>query len=218
MPGHLSSPLEKLSKARLTPVIDFPSIDLVDPIIDALLAGGLPIAEVTFRTPIAAQALKRIALRNDILLLAGTVRTEEQVDAAVDSGAEIIVMPGFNPRVVERALRRGIDVCPGVCTPTDIEAATAYGLHTLKFFPAEACGGVAALRALSGPYPDVGFIATGGITRSNLTDYLSVPSVVACGGSWLTHRDLYAHGDFSQIAAATQDAVTAIQCIHKARS
>ncbi len=174
----------------------------------ALLAAGLPCAEITFRTSAAADALR--ALRDacpDLLVGAGTILRPEQVDAAMDAGAAFLVSPGFNPRVVERALERGISIVPGASTPTEIESVLAMGLETMKFFPAEVSGGVAFLKAVAPVYPTVRFLPTGGISPSNLAAYLALPNVLACGGSWMVRRDLVDAGDTEAIERLAAEAV-----------
>lgn len=208
-------PLETLAAVRLAPVIALERVDDAAPLADALVAGGLPIAEVTFRTSAAAESLRLMADRGDLLPIAGTVLTKAQASAAVDAGAKMIVSPGTNPAVVEHGLKLGVPVCPGVCTPTDIETALSLGLTTLKFFPAGAYGGVATLKALSGPYPMVKFLPTGGVSPENLSEYLGLKSVVACGGSWMVAPKLYAGGDFAPVEAAAREAVALAASVAK---
>lgn len=174
----------------------------------ALTAGGLPIAEITFRTPAAADAIE--ALRGahpHFLIGAGTVLTVSAVADAVRAGADFVVAPGFNPAVVDRCLELGIPVVPGTSSPTDIEAGLHRGLRLLKFFPAEAVGGLRFLSAVAAPYPSVSFLPTGGIDRRNLPDYLAHPHVVACGGSWIATASDIAHHRFADIADRAREAV-----------
>lgn len=192
---------------KLIPMIVLDKAEHAEPFGDALVAGGLPIAEITFRTTAAEQAIRVLSQRGDMLVGAGTVLSTEQADRAIDAGAQFIVAPGTNPRVVEHVLKRGGLMVPGVATPTEIERAITLGISTLKFFPAETMGGVAALKALAGPYPDVRFVPTGGITPELLPSYLKLASVVACGGSWLAPRPLLAAGDFAAIAQLVKVAV-----------
>jgi 2-dehydro-3-deoxyphosphogluconate aldolase/(4S)-4-hydroxy-2-oxoglutarate aldolase len=173
---------------------------------DALIRGGLPMAEITFRTPAAEASIRALADRGDVVVGAGTILNIEQADRAIDAGAQFLVAPGTNPKVVEHVLKRGVVMVPGVVTPSEIELAVSLGLTTLKFFPAESMGGVATLRALGGPYPDVRFIPTGGITPEVLPQYLKVRSVVACGGSWMAPRDMLAAGKFDAIRALVEQA------------
>jgi 2-dehydro-3-deoxyphosphogluconate aldolase/(4S)-4-hydroxy-2-oxoglutarate aldolase len=199
--------LTRLEQLRVIPMIALENADDATPLADAFLAGGLPCAEITFRTDTAEDAMKAVARRGDILLGAGTVLTTEQVDRAVDAGAAFIVSPGLNPKVVERCLEKNVAVTPGVVTPTDIETAIGLGLSVLKFFPSEAYGGLKTIKALSGPYGQVRFIPTGGIGPDNLADYLAFPKVLACGGSWLAKKDMIREGKFDEITAITRRAV-----------
>lgn len=199
--------LNEVSKRKIIPVLVVEDAAQADPLAEALLAGGLGVAEVTFRTDAAADAIAKLAGRGDMLVGAGTVLTCEQVDRAVDVGARFLVAPGTNPKVVEHALSRGVAMCPGVATPTDIELAMSLGLRTLKYFPAGAFGGLKALKAISGPYGDVRFIPTGGVNMENLAAYLSHPKVVAVGGSWLAKREMIAAGEWNVITDLTRAAV-----------
>ena len=199
--------LKQIGESKLVPVVVLDSVDHAVPLADALVSGGLPIAEITFRTDAAEESIRVMAERGDLLVGAGTVLTTEQADRAIDSGAKFIVAPGTNPQVVEHCLSRSIPVTPGVATPTDIELAMSLGLETLKFFPAEVNGGVKALKAVSAPYGGVRFIPTGGISQQNLPDYLALPQVLACGGSWLAPRDKMAAGEFAAIKEAVKSAV-----------
>jgi Entner-Doudoroff aldolase len=201
--------LDQIGRLGLVPVVEIPDAALAVPLGEALLAGGLPCAEITFRTSAAAAAIA--VLRRecpDLLAGAGTVLTPAQVDAAADAGAAFIVAPGFNPATLERARARGLPMIPGVCTPTEIEQALSHGVDVLKFFPAEAAGGVAFLRAVSAPYKNVRFIPTGGVSASNLASYLALPQVLACGGSWMVSKDLLLRGDFETIRRLTSEAVS----------
>lgn len=200
-----------LSEYRLVPVITLHDAAQADPLADALVAGGLPIAEVTFRTDDAAGSIQAMAKRGDILVGAGTVLTPEQVDEARDAGAAFIVSPGLNPVVVQRCLDIGMPVCPGVATPSDIEAAMGMGLSVVKFFPAEAFGGLAMLKAIAAPYGAMRFMPTGGIGPSHIVDYLAFDRVIACGGSWMVKPALYENGDFGKVQEATRQAVNIVK-------
>jgi 2-dehydro-3-deoxyphosphogluconate aldolase/(4S)-4-hydroxy-2-oxoglutarate aldolase len=191
--------LQRLGQLRLIPMVVVDKAEHADPFGDALVAGGLPVAEITFRTDAAEAAIRALAKRGDVLVGAGTVLTTELADRAIGAGAQFIVAPGTNPNVVEHCRIRSVPIVPGVATPTDIELALSHGASTLKFFPAENMGGVGTLKALVGPYPDVRFIPTGGITPEKLPSYFALPSVLACGGSWLAPRELLAAGDFAAI-------------------
>ena len=178
----------------------------------ALMQGGLPCAEVTFRTPGAADAIARIAGElPEMLLGAGTVLTPQQAARALAVGAKFIVAPGFNPAVVDYCLERAIPVYPGVCTPTEIEMALGKGLQVLKFFPAEAAGGLAFLKAVAAPYGGVEFMPTGGINLGTLSTYLAFERVVACGGSWMAPTEWIATKQFDRIRDETQKAVRLVR-------
>jgi 2-dehydro-3-deoxyphosphogluconate aldolase/(4S)-4-hydroxy-2-oxoglutarate aldolase len=199
--------LQKIAELKIIPVIVLEKEEQALPLADALVAGGLPIAEITFRTEAAEGAIRAMAVRGDLLVGAGTVLTIEQADRAIDAGASFIVAPGTNHQVVEHCLKQDIPITPGVATPTDIELALSLGLETLKFFPAEALGGVSMLKAISAPYRQVRFIPTGGITLENMPGYLALPQVLACGGSWLASRDKLANNQFDVIEKTVAAAV-----------
>ena len=203
--------LDTLGRMGVVPVV---KIDRAGDAVDlgkALAAGGLPCAEITFRTEAAEEAIRRIASNlPEVILGAGTVRSVDQADRAVSAGAKFIVSPGFNEKVVDWCLDNGVAVTPGVATPTEIEMATDKGLTILKFFPAEAFGGIKTLKAISAPYVGIKFIPTGGISRNNLADYLALPSVHCCGGSWLVKADLIAAGNFDEVTRLAQDAVSVV--------
>ena len=211
--------LDVIEEAHLLPVVVLASEDAAVDLANALLEGGLPVAEVTFRTSAAASAIRAIrASCPQMAVGAGTVLTVEQVKLAADAGAQFIVTPGFNPRVVEAALAEGLPIVPGINNPTGVEQAMAFGLKAVKFFPAEPSGGVGFLKALSGPYPDMRFVPTGGIGLANLSTYLSQAFVLACGGSWMVDAKLIASDRFDQIARLTSEAVTAARTARPGRS
>lgn len=195
-----------VSRHKLVPMVVMDKVEHAAPFGDALVNGGLPIAEITFRTPAAEGAIRTLAKRGDVLVGAGTILSIEQADRAIDAGAKFLVAPGTNPAVVEHVLKRGLPIVPGVVTPSEIELALSLGVSVLKFFPAETMGGVATLKALAGPYPDVRFIPTGGITPEMVPSYLKLKSVVACGGSWMAPRDLLAAGRFDAVKCLIEDA------------
>ena len=200
--------LASLGDLGIVPVVEVPAVDRAVPLGRARLAAGRPCAEITFRTAAAADAIR--ALRDacpDLLVGAGTILTTEQADAAIAAGASFLVAPGFNPRVVEHAGARDVPIVPGVCTPSEIEGALGLRVEVMKFFPAEVAGGVAFLKAIAPVYPTVRFVPTGGIGPSNLADYLALPNVLACGGSWMVKKDLIAAGDFAAIERLAAEAV-----------
>ena len=198
----------RLARLVLVPVIEIPAAALAIPLADALSEGGLPVIEITFRTPEAAAAIEAIAReRPDMEVGAGTVLTFEQVDRALDAGARFLVSPGFNPQVVAYAQSRKAFMLPGIVTPTEIEMAMFQGIKVVKFFPAEAAGGARYLQALAAPYRSMSFIPTGGIDADKLEAYLAVTQVLAVGGSWMAPRDLIANGEFEAITQRTQEAV-----------
>lgn len=198
---------EQIQKLRLVPVVAIDSAAAAVPLADALTAGGLPCAEITLRTDAALDAIRALADRDDFLLGAGTVHGVDQAKAVVDAGAKFVVMPGFNPRTVAWCLENKVPVYPGVATPTDLEMALEHGLDVVKFFPAETLGGVKTLKAFSGPYGGIRFIPTGGIGVGNVKDYLALPCVLACGGSWMVKSDLICSGDFEEVKRLTAEAV-----------
>jgi 2-dehydro-3-deoxyphosphogluconate aldolase/(4S)-4-hydroxy-2-oxoglutarate aldolase len=204
--------LARLRATKIVPVIVINDPDDAVPLAAALTEGGLACAEVTFRTKGAGEALRRICAENpDMLAGAGTVLTPQQAAEARAAGAHFVVAPGFNPAVVDYCQAHDIPVYPGVCTPTDVEAALAKGLRTLKFFPAEPAGGVNFIKAISAPYNMVEFMPTGGISAANIASYLALKNVVACGGSWMAPNDWIAAKQFDRIRAATQQAVEAVK-------
>jgi 2-dehydro-3-deoxyphosphogluconate aldolase/(4S)-4-hydroxy-2-oxoglutarate aldolase len=203
----VKSALDIIGRYRLLPVVVLDSAESADPLAEALLAGGLPIAEVTLRTDAAEDSIKAMSRHDGLLVGAGTVLDVEQAKRAIGAGAAFVVAPGTNPSVVEYCISQGVPITPGIATPSDIELARGLGLNILKFFPAEAFGGVKTLKALSAPYGDVRFIPTGGVSTKNLRDYLALPSVLACGGSWMVDRKLVGAGDFDTVQSLIADAV-----------
>jgi 2-dehydro-3-deoxyphosphogluconate aldolase/(4S)-4-hydroxy-2-oxoglutarate aldolase len=202
-----SDVLAAVCARRIIPVVVLEALGAAVPLARALRDGGLPVAEVTFRTAAAPAAVRALAAEGDILVGAGTVVRPDQVDVAVDAGARFIVTPGLSSRVVARCRDLSVPVIPGVATATEVMAAIDLGCEVLKFFPAATSGGVAALRALGGPFPDARFVPTGGITAANAADYLALGSVVAVGGSWMVAPNLIAAGDFAAIARLSAEAV-----------
>ena len=199
--------LEQLATRRIVPVVVLDEAAHANPLADALVAGGLPVAEVTFRTAAAPEAIRIMADRGDILIGAGTVLTVAQVDQAVAAGANYIVSPGTSRAVVERCQEHGIAVLPGAVTATEVQAALELGLTTVKFFPAVTSGGAPAIKAVCAPFGDVKFVPTGGVSAKNLHEYLAVPSIVAVGGSWMVDKALVNAGKFDEIAKLSAEAV-----------
>ncbi len=199
--------LDRLAAHRLVPVVVLDDPRDADPLAGALVAGGLPVAEVTFRTSAAVEAIRILAARGDVLVGAGTVLTPAQVDAAVAAGAAYIVSPGTSRAVVARCAEHGVVALPGAVTATEVQAALELGLSTLKFFPAGTSGGAKAIAALAAPFTGVRFVPTGGVSAANLGDYLTLPSVAAVGGSWMVPRDRVRAGDFETVRTLTSQAV-----------
>jgi 2-dehydro-3-deoxyphosphogluconate aldolase / (4S)-4-hydroxy-2-oxoglutarate aldolase len=202
-----------LSSARLVPVVVLDDAADADALAGALVAGGLPVAEVTFRTAAAADSIRAMSARGDILVGAGTVLTVAQVDQAVAAGARFVVSPGLSRAVVERCQDKGVLALPGAVTATEVQAALELGINTVKFFPAGTSGGAAAISALAAPFGDVRFVPTGGVGPKNLAEYLAIPVVAAVGGSWMVPRDLVKSGDFAGIQALTAEAVAMVRTL-----
>jgi 2-dehydro-3-deoxyphosphogluconate aldolase / (4S)-4-hydroxy-2-oxoglutarate aldolase len=203
----------QLGRHRLVPVIILESASDADPLAAALVEGGLPLAEITLRTDAAVESIRIMAGRGDLLVGAGTVLSVEQADQAIDAGAQFLVAPGLNPDVVRHAQSRGIPICPGACTPTEIEQAMSLGLDVVKFFPAEQFGGVETLKAISGPYGQMRFMPTGGITPDNVTKYLAFNRVIACGGTWMVKPELFASGNYKPVVEAVRKSVELVRAI-----
>ncbi len=200
--------MKELYSIGLIPVIKIENPDDAVPLAKALIDGGLPAAEITFRTACAAEAIKNITeAYPDMLVGAGTVLTCEQVDAAIAAGSKFIVSPGLNPKVVSYCLSKGVPMLPGCSNPSDVEVALELGLKTVKFFPAEAVGGLKMLKAMAAPYGQLTFMPTGGINADNLLDYLKFNKIVACGGSFMVKDELVKEKKWDEITALTKDAV-----------
>ncbi len=200
--------VQQIYEMGIVPVIKLDRAEDAVPLAEALRAGGLRVAEITFRTDAAAESIRRIAQElPDMLVGAGTVLTSAQADSAIAAGAKFIVTPGFYEPTVRHCLDAGIPVFPGCSTPDAIEAALALGLTDLKFFPAEASGGLPMIKALCGPYTMVRFMPTGGIDENNLNEYLALDKILACGGTWMVKESLIKEGRFDEISRLTQKAV-----------
>lgn len=200
--------LEKIQKIGIVPVVVLDDAKDAAPLAKALCDGGLPCAEVTFRTAAAEESI-RIMCKEfpDMLVGAGTVITTEQVDRAVAAGAKFIVSPGLDPKIVEHCIEKGVPITPGTSNPSDVERAVSMGLEVVKFFPAEAAGGLNMIKSMAAPFTTVKFMPTGGINAKNINSYLAFPRIIACGGSWMVKSDLVASGEFDKITEMTKEAV-----------
>ena len=199
--------IELIKSLRIVPVVAISDASKAEDLANALVAAGLPIAEITLRTPASLEALKIAANNKDLHVGVGSLRNGEDLKKAIDAGATFAVSAGFSPSVAAEANKQGIPYFPGVSTPTEMLQAINEGITTLKFFPAETLGGVNALKAMSAPFPGITFMPTGGITAANARQYLELPSVVAVGGSWMVAQKLIDAGDFDEIISLTQEAV-----------
>ena len=204
----MNAVLEQISKIGIVPVVKIDRAEDALPLAKALCAGGLPCAEVTFRTGAAAEAIKIMTTNfPDMCVGAGTVLNAEQVDAAVEAGAKFIVSPGLNPRTVKYCIEKNVPITPGTSSPSDIEQAIELGLDVVKFFPAEQSGGLAKIKAMAAPYVNMKFMPTGGINAKNLTSYLDFDKIIACGGSWMVPGNLINEGAWDKIEQLTREAV-----------
>lgn len=205
----MSNVLEQIGAYGIVPVVVVNKIEDARPLAKALCDGGLPVAEVTFRTACAKEAIRLMADEfPEMLIGAGTVLTTEQVDEAVEAGAKFIVSPGLNPKVVKYCVEKGIPITPGCANPSDVEQAIELGLNVVKIFPAEAVGGLKLIKSIAGPYTQMRFMPTGGINAKNLNDYLAFDKIIACGGSWMVDPSLVAAGEFDKITEMTKEAVS----------
>jgi len=201
--------LEEIGELGIVPVVKIEKAEDALPLGKALLDGGLPITEITFRTSAAEESIKTLTRElPNFLVGAGTVLTVKQAKKAVSAGAKFIVSPGFNPKVVDYCIENSIPVIPGINNPTQIEMALERGIEVVKYFPAEASGGLPLLKSMSSPYSGIKFIPTGGINQDNLCSYLSNNKVLACGGSWMVNADLISSGNFTEITRLTKEAVS----------
>lgn len=204
--------LKQLQNLGIVPVVVLDNAKEAEALAKALCEGGIPCAEVTFRTEAAEESIRIMTKKfSEMLIGAGTVLTTEQVDRAIAAGAKFIVSPGLNPKVVAYCQEKGIPVTPGVQTPSEIEQALEFGLDAVKFFPAEAAGGLTMIKALAGPYVNVKFMPTGGISLKNAPEYLSCNKVFAVGGSWIAKKELINAGKFDEIAALAKEAVAMVK-------
>ncbi len=204
--------IAKLRDLKVMPVIQIDNADDAVPLAKVLVENGLPAAEITFRTAAAAESIRRIREEfPEIVLCAGTVLTKEQVDAAIEAGADFVISPGFNPTTVKYCIENNIKMIPGVNNPSLVEQALELGVTALKFFPAEASGGINMLNSLTGPYGQIELMPTGGVNPQNLLDYLAIPQVVACGGTWIAPTAAINDHDWDSIARNVREAVKLTQ-------
>ena len=204
----MNAVLEQISKIGIVPVVKIDNAADALPLAKALCAGGLPCAEVTFRTDAAEESIRIMSEKYpEMLVGAGTVLTTEQVDRAVAAGAKFIVSPGLNPKIVKYCVEKNIPITPGICTPSEAEQAIENGLEVVKFFPAEPAGGLKMIKAMAAPYTQMKFMPTGGINAKNINSYLAFDKILACGGSWMVKKDLVAAGEFDKIRDLTKEAV-----------
>ena len=208
----MSNVLDQIHELGIIPVVVLDDAKDAEPLGRALCEGGLPCAEVTFRTAAAEESIRIMAEKfPEMLVGAGTVLTTEQVDRAVAAGAKFIVSPGLNPKVVKYCVDKGIPITPGTANPSDVEAALEFGLKVVKFFPAEACGGLKMIKAMAAPYTEVKFMPTGGINPENVKEYLAFDKIIACGGSWMVKGDLIKAGNFEKIKELVAEAVEIVK-------
>ncbi|UMM05177.1 bifunctional 4-hydroxy-2-oxoglutarate aldolase/2-dehydro-3-deoxy-phosphogluconate aldolase [Vibrio campbellii] len=207
----MSSIKEQLKALKVIPVIAIDKAEDIIPLGKVLAENGLPAAEITFRSAAAAEAIRLLReTQPDMLIGAGTVLNREQAIAAKEAGATFIVSPGFNPNTVKACQEIGIDIVPGLNNPSTVEAALEMGLTTLKFFPAEASGGINMVKSLLAPYTDIELMPTGGINPANIKDYLAIPRVLACGGTWMVDKKLIETGNWEELARLTREAVALV--------
>ena len=208
----MNETLKKIGETGIIPVVVLNRVADAEPLAESLIKGGLPCAEVTFRTDAAEESIRAIAKKfPDMFVGAGTVLTTEQADRAVDAGAKFIVSPGLNPKVVEHCLKKNYPITPGIMTPSELEIALGFGLDVVKFFPAENAGGLKMIKAISAPYTMMKFMPTGGINTTNVRDYLACDKILACGGSWMVKGDLINAGDFARIEELTKEAAAIVK-------
>ena len=204
--------MKQLQTIGIIPVVVLDRVEDALPLAECLMEGGLPCAEVTFRTAAAEESIRQMAKAYpEMIVGAGTVLSTEQADRAIGAGAKFIVSPGFNPKVTEYVLKKGVPMTPGVCTPTEIEAALQFDLDVLKFFPAEPAGGLKMIKALAAPYVGVSFMPTGGISAANVREYLAYDRIVACGGSWMVSGKLVKEGNFAEIKRLVREAADIVK-------
>ena len=207
----MSEIVKQIEDLKVVPVVAIQNLDDAERLADALTAGGIACAEITLRTEAGLPAIELLAKRSGFLVGAGTVHNADQAAAVVDAGAKFVVAPGFNPKTVAKCIDKNVPIFPGTSSPTDLEMAMEFGLDIVKFFPAEAMGGVKTLKAFHGPYHNIRFMPTGGVSMANLKDYLSLPYVIGCGGSWMAKGDLITAGRFDEITRLAKDTVALVK-------
>ncbi|HEY5586976.1 MAG TPA: bifunctional 4-hydroxy-2-oxoglutarate aldolase/2-dehydro-3-deoxy-phosphogluconate aldolase [Ruminiclostridium sp.] len=210
----MNNVLDRIKSYRLVPVIKLDRACDAVPFCNVLKEGGLPVAEITFRTDAAEESIKLVNKNlPEILLGAGTILNVEQAKRAISAGVSYIVTPGFSPKVVEYCLDNNMPIVPGICTPTEMQYAYEYGLEVVKFFPAEQAGGLPMIKALSGPFPNMRFLPTGGINEKNVVDYLKYEKIIACGGSWMANDSLIKNGEFEKLLELVKEAVRIVHLV-----
>ena len=207
----MSEIVKQIEDLKVVPVVAIQNLDDAERLADALTAGGIACAEITLRTEAGLPAIELLAKRSGFLVGAGTVHNADQAAAVVDAGAKFVVAPGFNPKTVAKCIDKNVPIFPGTSSPTDLEMAMEFGLDIVKLFPAEAMGGVKTLKAFHGPYHTIRFMPTGGVSMANLKDYLSLPYVIGCGGSWMAKGDLITAGRFDEITRLAKDTVALVK-------
>ena len=208
----MNDTLKQIGATGIVPVVVLNKVADAQPLAEALIKGGLPCAEVTFRTDAAEESIRAISKKfPDMFVGAGTVLTTEQVDRAIGAGAKFIVSPGLNPKVVEYCIKKGYPITPGIMPPTELEAALGFCLDVVKFFPAENAGGLKMIKAMSAPYTMMKFMPTGGINATNVRVYLACDKILACGGSWMVKGDLINAGNFAEIERLTKEAAQIVK-------
>lgn len=204
----MTNMLNLVAEKKLVPVVKLDRVDDALPLGEALIKGGLPVAEVTFRTDAAEESIRRMKKEfPDMMVGAGTVVNTEQAKRALDAGAAFLVSPGTSTKIIEFALDNNIPIFPGACTPSEIMTCMDYGLPLAKFFPAKQFGGLDTIKALSAPFPSMKFMPTGGVNAKNILEFLAFPKIIACGGSWMVKADLINDGNFDEVTRLTKEAV-----------
>lgn len=204
--------LTRVEANKIVPVVKLDSVEDAIPLSEALCAGGLPVAEITFRTEAAEESIRRVAAKfPEMFVGAGTIVNVEQAKRAIAAGATFLVSPGFSREVTEYALDNNVMIFPGICTPTEIMMALDYKLPVVKFFPAKQFGGLDTIKALAAPFPGIRFMPTGGVSEANILDFLAYEKIIACGGSWMVKDTLINSGNFSEIEKITRSAVELVK-------